>query len=199
MRENQVSRSTSALPTGSTITAMELNAVVVRRKGFPVKMAKVEPVLNSNPQRWQQVSDEETGDLETDTVWVRFDVNSIADVEATFGSINSYLSALSVRTHSTLRRALAIVTERDEREIGVAMLPEEGNDYLLAAQMAWSVAMGMDPAQAAKLMELGRVENRKRGAAEAARIAAELDAEAARISADLEATEVVTKPDETKD
>ncbi len=155
---------------------MELNPVLVRNKGFPVRMAKVEPVPDSNPSRWRRVvQDEETGEPVTHTVWVRFDNNSVADIEEAFGSVNNYQSAMSVRSYSTLRKALAVALACEEREVGTAMLAEEGPDYLLAVQMAWSVAMGMDPTQAAKALEEGR----KSLAAEKQRVSDEIDAELA--------------------
>lgn len=156
---------------------MELNAVLVRNKGFPVTMAKVEPVPDAEPARWRQVvTEDEEAKPVTRTVWVRFDANAVADVENAFGSVDAYQAALTVRSHSTLRQVLALVLDCPEREVGAAMLPEEGGDYLLAVSMAWSVAMGMDPTQAAKAMELGRIENRREEAEKREGMDAELEA-----------------------
>ena len=162
---------------------MELNAVLVRNKGFPVTMAKVEPVPDSEPARWRQVvTDDDEAKPVTRTVWVRFDANSVADVETLFGSVDAYQAALAVKSHATLRQVLALVLELPEREVGASMLPEEGGDYLLAVSMAWSVAMGMDPTQAAKAMELGRIQNRKTDEEERAEVAAGLEEAVAALS-----------------
>ncbi|HVL03578.1 MAG TPA: hypothetical protein VM386_03985, partial [Acidimicrobiales bacterium] len=134
----------------------QLNSTIVRNKGFPVKMAKVERVPDSDPPRWNKViEDDETGDPATRTVWIRFDANAVADIEIAFGSTAAYQDAMEERAQATLRQALSLATGRPERDIGSAMLAEEFAGYLLSAQMAWSVAMGLDPTKAAEALEIG--------------------------------------------
>ncbi len=150
---------------------MEINSVLVRNKGFPITMAKVEPVDLSDPPRWRKVvKDEETGDPVTRMVWVRFDGNTVADVEEKYGSVADYQRAITRAPNATMRTVLGMILGKPEREVGEAMLAEQFGDYLLCLQMAWSVAMGMDPTHAAKALAKARREMARKDAAQAAAI-----------------------------
>lgn len=151
---------------------MEINSVLLRNKGVPLRMAVVERV----DDRWvRKVVDDESGDPETRTVWVHFDSNAVADIEESFGSIDAFQSAFADRPNSTLRKAIALALTLDERQVGVSLLAEEFADYLLKVQVAWGVANGLDPTQGAKSLEEGR----KRIAVEREQMNAAFDAELA--------------------
>lgn len=132
---------------------MEINSVLLRNKGVPLRMAVVEQREN----RWvRKVVDEESGDPQIRTVWVHFDSNTVADMEEVFGSTAAIQTAFEERPQSILRKAIALALGQDERQVGAALLAEDFGEYLLKVQVAWGICMGLDPTQGAKTLEEGR-------------------------------------------
>lgn len=162
---------------------VELNAVILRNKGFPLEVAATEPIPDSDPPRWRRVVENETtGEPKKTKLWARFDGNVIAEVEDLYGSSEAYQTAIEAKPHSVIRQVLALMHGRDPFDIGTALLDDKFPDYLLSMQMAWSVAMGMDPTQAAKAHEVAKREMAK----EMAQAAEALEAELAEAAAELD-------------
>lgn len=111
---------------------------------------------------------------EIENVWVRFTCNEVADIEEAFGSSEDFQNSLETKMVSSLRTVIALATGREVRSVGAAMLPEEHGDYLLSVQIAWAVAMGMDPTQAAQTLEEGRKTVRAKQAEAKAKVARDL-------------------------
>ena len=67
--------------------------------------------------------------------------------------ILSWQRHLDVFPYRTLRRTLALLIGRDEREVGDMMIPERQREYGVAIGIAWAVANGADPTEAAAAAE----------------------------------------------
>lgn len=131
---------------------MEYTAAVLRNRGVQVETA----VLAKNedgglPSR----SREKDGSVKTDQRWVRFDANSIADMEEVFGSLAKFEEASRETPFNAIRKALALVWECTPREAGMMMLDGKIGDYSTAVGVALSIANGVDPTQAARLLKVG--------------------------------------------
>ncbi len=131
---------------------MDPKAVILKNRGVLLEMAAVA----QDGDRWcAVVADEQTGEPKLEQVRVRFTANEVADIEELFGSIGKFQEAMSDKPTWATRKAIAIATGRDEKAVGAAMLPDKAGEYLLDVQIAWAVAMGMDPTQAVQTIEEG--------------------------------------------
>ncbi len=131
---------------------MEPNAVILKNRGVSLRMAATEADGDSFRAK---ILDDATGEPVVENVWVRFTANEVADIEETFGSIDKFQTSMSEKPTSTVRTAIAIATGRAPRDVGAAMLPDETAQYMLSVQIAWAVAMGMDPTQAVRTLDEG--------------------------------------------
>lgn len=131
-------------------------------------------------RRWEPVVEGE--DLATERRWVRVDANFLADVEEAFGSLQRFMEQLmrrrpvlgtdghslldakgqpvmeeaaDARTMEAHRKALALLWGWDERRVGAAMVPLKVMEYGLAIQTAISIANGVDPTKAARMLDVG--------------------------------------------
>jgi hypothetical protein len=132
---------------------MELNATILKNKGIPVKIARL--VVEGDTAR--RVEDDETGEPEVRTTWIRFTANEVAEIEEKYGSVDAYQTVMADKPVGTLRFTLSAVWHMPLEHVGLAMLSEQFQEYLLSSQIAWSVAMGLDPTQATKTLEAGRL------------------------------------------
>lgn len=73
--------------------------------------------------------------------------------ERVFYGTEAFQKAMEIRTNATVRRIIAIALETDEHEIGEAMIPSRFLDYNNAVGVAWSMAQGVDPSEAAKVLQ----------------------------------------------
>lgn len=128
----------------------KLSSVILRNKGCPVETCVVQPTEAG----LRRVLDEE-GSPTLEKRWVRFTANSIADIEEHFGSLGEFEEATGNHPFKAVRQALAIIWEVEPREAGEMMVDGKINDYSTAIGTALAIANGVDPTQAAALLEMG--------------------------------------------
>jgi hypothetical protein len=114
--------------------------------------------------------------LQTEIVYVRFDMNALADLEEQFGSMQDWLNGLQPplesfvapdgterqrvkdgvqwRPTSHLRRTFALLLGRDLRDVGTALIADQEHTamYYKALTVGWGLANGVDPQKAAEVM-----------------------------------------------
>src|SRR5256885_3868790 len=131
---------------------MEYTAAVLRNKGVQVEAAVLAPPGEDGelPHR----SRDKDGSVKIETRWVRFDANAIADIEGQFGSLAKFEAVSRETPFNALRRALAIVWNTTSREAGMMMLDGHIGEYSTAVGVALSIANGVDPTQAARLLRV---------------------------------------------
>lgn len=138
---------------------MEYTAAVLRNKGVQVEAAVLSPRGEDGelPSR----SRDKDGSVKIETRWVRFDANAIADIEEQFGSLAKFEASSRETPFNAIRRALAIVWVTTSREAGMMMLDGHIGEYSTAVGVALSIANGVDPTQAARLLRVGVSATRK--------------------------------------
>jgi hypothetical protein len=137
------------------------SAAVLRNRGVEVVIGltvAAHEVRDGKPfTRW--VLERGPEDMpKTTSVFVRFDLQVIADLEERFGSSKAFLSALNVQPWPTIRTVLALMLERDERDVGRALLVERADEYARGVMVAWGLASGLDPQRAVEILEMPLVE-----------------------------------------
>lgn len=70
-----------------------------------------------------------------------------------FYGTEAFQKAMEIKTAATVRRIIAIALDKDEDEVGVAMIPDQFLHYNNAVGVAWSIAQGVDPSEAAKVLQ----------------------------------------------
>lgn len=150
---------------------MNHSPAVLRNKGVCVSLN--ETALGENGV-WNVVRDDE-GTPTTVKTWIRFDGNSLADLEEAFGNLDAYQKATAANPNITLRRTLAITLGWDDlhprladgrldpsgklcpgcRRAGLAMREGGLNEYSTAVGAALALANGLDPTHVVKLIEQG--------------------------------------------
>jgi hypothetical protein len=168
------------------------SAAVLRNKGVAIEVYETVEVADVATERvTYEVARTDKGTPRVITTWVRFDGNSLADLEDAFGDLGEFQKATTTNPFTAIRRALAILFGWDDahprlpdgkpepsgracpgcRRAGLAMKEGGANDYSTAVVAALSLANGLDPTRVVKMIEVGTK------AAEGARTArmAELD------------------------
>lgn len=164
-------------PTGEGFNLVSVPAVVLRNKGVPVTLFRVDDA-------GAYVLDTE-GERETDTVWLQFDANKVADLEdaydrvvflatqarladdgketglvdqqeVTYEGVYAWQASLQHRTNSTVRKTIAVLTGLSERAVGARMIPQNLGDYTASIGIAWAIATGVDPETAGKMLAVER-------------------------------------------
>lgn len=67
----------------------------------------------------------------------------------------AFQQALQTKVVSTCRKILSVCLDMSEEEAGLAMDPVRSQEYQTAVGVAWSIAMGVDPTDAAKILQQG--------------------------------------------
>lgn len=127
---------------------MDYTPIVLKNKGVPILLAVVE---RSEGGAWKRKFDEE-GEYEKHTAYVRFNHNTIADIEDRFGDLEQWQKMQETRGTSTVRETLSICLAQDKEKIGESMLEGALTDYQNAIAMAWSICNGVDPTTASRLL-----------------------------------------------
>lgn len=70
-----------------------------------------------------------------------------------FYGLEAFQKAMEVKTAGTIRRVIAIAMGVPVEEAGNAMDPGRTLDYQNAVGVAWSIAQGVDPTEAAKVLD----------------------------------------------
>jgi hypothetical protein len=127
---------------------MDYTPIVLKNKGVPVKIAIVEKSENGT---WKRRFNEE-GEYDTETVHIRFNHNTIADIEERFGDLEEWQNMNEKRAASTVRETLSLCLRVEKEKIGEAMIEGALMDYQNAIAMAWSICNGVDPTTASRLL-----------------------------------------------
>lgn len=147
------------------------SAAVLRNRGVCVT---VNETAQSDAGVWDVVRDAE-GTPQAAQVWIRFDGNSLADLEEAWGDIGKYQAAVSANPFTTLRWTISIVLGWDDlhprrndgtldpsgklcggcRRAGLAMTEGGTNEYTTAVGAAMALANGLDPTKVVQMIEQG--------------------------------------------
>lgn len=127
---------------------MDYTPIVLKNKGVPIQLAVLE---RTEGGAWKRKFNEE-GDFEKEIAFVRFNHNTIADIEDRFGDLEQWQQMQETRASSTCRETLSICLAQDKQKIGESMLEGALTDYQNAIAMAWSICNGVDPTTASRLL-----------------------------------------------
>ncbi len=100
---------------------------------------------------WVPIFDAE-GEQETKELFIKFTHNIIADIEEVWEGLEEWQSQMEIKPVSTLRRTLALMTRESVEVIGVQMIEGRLPEYSNAIGVAWSIANGVDPTMASRLL-----------------------------------------------
>lgn len=131
---------------------MEYSAAILRNKGVQVEVAVLAPGDGDSPPERLTTHD---GEPKTETRWVRFDANAIADIEDAFGNLSLFEAASRQTPFKAVRTALAAAWDVSTRTAGKMMLEGRISDYSTAVGVALALANGVDPQQAGRLLKIG--------------------------------------------
>lgn len=141
------------------------SAAVLRNKGVCITINETHQVDGV----WEVVRDEE-GLPRTTTAWVRFDGNTLADLEEAYGDLKLYQEATGSNPFKTIRRTLSVVFGWDDlhtpgdssgklcsgcRRAGLTMREGGVSEYSTAIGASMALANGLDPTHVVKLIEQG--------------------------------------------
>ena len=129
---------------------MDYSPLVLKNKGVPCLFAKTNKTGPSE-EDWARVVNEE-GEPITEVIHVRFTNNSISDIEELFGNLEKWQETLEQKPYTTLRQTLAFVMKRSLYDVGEAMLDGEIVTYSNVIGTAWSIANGVDPILASRML-----------------------------------------------
>lgn len=137
--------------------------VVLKNKGVPVDIAKLKADKIHDEESGEdyveyEVDATKDGEPKTEKFWVRFDMNALAAVEEEWGDLQTFQEAIGTRQNLTIRNLFAILfdPENPNRHLaGMRLIPEKMGDYATAVGVALSIANGVDPTRAAKVLEIG--------------------------------------------
>jgi hypothetical protein len=127
---------------------MDYTPIVLKNKGIPCEFAKVKKTGDSFTRSYT-----ETGEVEKEVIHVKFTNNSISDIELHFGGLEAWQEQLEKFPITTVRQTLAFALKRDVEETGEAMLDGEVVMYSNVIGTAWSIANGVDPSLASRLLQ----------------------------------------------
>ena len=126
---------------------------ILRNKGIPCEFA----VVIRGEDDWVKKYDETTNDFETETKFLRFNHNSIADIEDLWDGLPNWQIALEEKPVSTMRKTLAILLSVSNDEVGAMMIEGRLPEYNNAIGVSWAIANGVDPTIASRLIQQTKV------------------------------------------
>lgn len=129
---------------------MDYTPLVLKNKGVPCLFAKTTKTGPAEEDWTRQTTEE--GEPITETIHVRFTNNSISDIEEFFGNLEKWQESLEQKPYNTLRQTLAFALKRSIYDIGEAMLDGEIVGYSNVIGTAWSIANGVDPIVASRML-----------------------------------------------
>jgi len=113
---------------------MDTSPATLRNKGVPVTLVG---------------SDGESLEVH----YVRFNFNSIVELEDAFGGINEFEREMQNKPFSATRKALAVALGMPVADLGERMRMEDMGEYAAGVTMAWGMANGLDPTLAAMRLD----------------------------------------------
>lgn len=129
------------------MTTTEVTVNVLRNKGCPVQLAKLD--ADGDVKR-----DAEGAEVKHE-LWLRFDANSLSEIEMRFGSIDDFEAALNLRPFASIRAALAFALGHDEPTMGKMLLTDQTAEYSNSIGTSLALATGVDPTKALQMYERG--------------------------------------------
>ena len=126
---------------------MDYSPVILKNKGVPTEFAKTQKVGDS----WERVYDE-NGEVVKEELFVKFTNNTISDIEMHFGGLEAWQEKIEKYPLTTVRQTLAFVFRKDVMEVGEAMLDAEVVMYANVIGTSWSIANGVDPQIASRML-----------------------------------------------
>lgn len=138
---------------------MTANPVVLKNKGIPVKAYVIEQDPRTGAWNRKETGDEDHPWAIAD-FWVRMDNNVLADLEDEFGSLDGFEEAMQKRTSVGIRAAFCSIlgfelNREGKVAAGLKIIEGEQANYATALGAAMSLANGVDPMQAAEMLEVG--------------------------------------------
>lgn len=154
---------------------MDLTPTVLKNKGIPCTFAKTKK-FGQDERDWEKVIGED-GEIVTETINIRFTNNSISDIEEHFGSLEKWQETLEQKPYNTIRQTFSYVLRRNLYDVGEAMLEGELVTYSNVIGVSWSIANGVDPITASRMLSqtLALAEENKKRLAENMAQAMDLD------------------------
>jgi hypothetical protein len=145
---------------------MDYTPLVLKNKGVPCLFAKTTRT-GTNEQDWGRVTNDD-GEPVIETIHVKFTNNSISDIEEMFDGLEKWQEAIEQKPYNTIRQTLATAMKRSIYDIGEAMLDGEIVTYSNVVGTAWSIANGVDPIVASRMLSqtLALAEENKKQLAE---------------------------------
>jgi hypothetical protein len=126
---------------------MDFTPDVLRNKGVPIRLAQVRKDEND----WVPLYTSD-GDMETETHYLKFNHNVIADMEEQWDGIQNWQDAMAEKPISTLRRTIAICLLIPVERVGGMLIEGRLPEYSNAIGTAWALANGVDPTVASQLL-----------------------------------------------
>lgn len=126
---------------------MDYSPVILKNKGVPCEFVKTQ----KSGDAWERVYKDD-GDIEKVVYHIKFTNNTISDIELHFGGLEAWQQNLEKLPITTVRQTLAFVLRKDVIEIGEAMLDGEVVMYSNIIGTAWSIANGVDPTIASRML-----------------------------------------------
>tara|TARA_B100001250_G_scaffold151566_2_gene130001 strand:+ start:4273 stop:4821 length:549 start_codon:yes stop_codon:yes gene_type:complete len=126
---------------------MDYTPEVLKNNGVSVQIAQ----LRDENGEWKLIYNEE-GELETETLWIKFTHNTIADIEEVWDSLPEWQEAMANKPISTLRRTIGLIKAEPVEKIGLRLIEGQINSYSNAIGAAWGLANGVDPTVASRLL-----------------------------------------------
>ena len=128
------------------------SAEVLRNKGIETNFAAVV----KDEEDWIKKYDDD-GEIKTEPKFIRFSHNVIADIEEEWGGLQTWQEDLEDKPISTLRKTLAKMFNCTPDKVGAMMIEGRLPEYNNAIGVAWSVANGVDPIIAIRLLEQTKI------------------------------------------
>lgn len=129
---------------------MDYSPIVLKNKGVPITLAKVNKTENIDEFTREY---DDVGEPVTESVNIRFTNNVISEIEEFYGSLEQWQERLEKQPVSTLRQTLAFSLRRHVSSVGEAMLEGENMQYSNAVGIAWAIANGVDPIVASRMLK----------------------------------------------
>lgn len=82
-----------------------------------------------------------------------YDEKVVGEEERVFYGVEAFQKAMEVKVARTVRKVLSIALGVSEEEAGEAMDPGRTIEYQTAVGVAWAMAQGVDPTDAAKVLQ----------------------------------------------
>lgn len=126
---------------------MDYTPTILKNVGISCQFSKTKADANG----WSRVLDEKA-EIAKETLMIRFNNNSISEIEEFWGGLEPWQDALEKKPYTTIRQTLSFVLQREIIDIGEAMLEGEIVAYANVIGSAWSIANGVDPDVASQML-----------------------------------------------